>query len=396
VGEQAVVGSGSRHVQIRCLHVVPGATFGGAHNEILRLKPALADAGFESIVVLPREPGSAAHRLRAVGIVVTQPKMVRLRRLGSARHWLWYPIGFIRDVAMLARLIRRRRISLVHGYGPNLQGAIAAKLTGTPVVWSLADVGAPAAVRTVIGHLLPHLVDSVLLNGRAMREAYPGIRRMGEQAVVYYPPVDIGRFHAPDGIGGGPAGAPVVVGALANLNPDKGLEFLIDAASILGTRSDVTIEAYGSTHATHVAYARELAARAKETAGDNLSFRGEADDVPRVMSRFDIFVISSIREGTTTTAIEAMAAQLPVVATRVGGIPEVVVDGETGILVAPRDGGPLAQAIERLLDDRDLRLAMGRRGRSRVEEEFGIERTASAFRRAYGIALNRHSAAQRT
>jgi glycosyltransferase involved in cell wall biosynthesis len=382
--------TGVRQMQINCLHVVPGATFGGPHNEILRLKPALARAGFEPIVVLPREPGSAADRLEALGIVILQPKMVRLRRLRSARYWLWYPVGFARDVVTLAKLIRRRRIGLVHGYGPNLQAAIAAKLTGTPAVWSLADIGAPRAMRSLIGRVLPILVDSVLLNGRAMAEAYPGIHRMDDRAVVYYPPVDVDLFDPFSGTNRA-SEAPVLVGALANLNPDKGLEDLIDAASILNSRQRVTFEVYGSTHATHIDYARELAVRADESIGRDFAFCGETDDVPQVISKFDIFAISSIREGTTTTAIEAMAAGLPVVSTNVGGIPEVVDDGQTGLLVEPRNPGQLAGAIERLVEDRELRLRLGRSGRARAEREFGLDRTAAAFRRAYGIAVGRRS-----
>jgi glycosyltransferase involved in cell wall biosynthesis len=377
-------------MQINCLHVVPGATYGGPHNEILRLKPALAKAGFEPIVLLPREPGNAADRLAALGIEILQPKMVRLRRLRSARYWLWYPVGFARDVVTLGRLIRRRRIGLVHGYGPNLQAAIAAKLTGTPTVWSLADIGAPKALRSLIGLALPILVDSVLLNGRAMAEAYPGIHRMDDRAVVYYPPVDMDLFD-PLSATNRSSDATVLIGTLANLNADKGLEDLIDAASILGSRQRVTFEVYGSTHATQVDYARELAVRASGSIGRNFGFCGETDDVPQVMSTFDIFAISSIREGTTTTAIEAMAAGLPVVSTNVGGIPEVVDDGQTGLLVEPHDPGQLARAIERLVEDRELRLRLGRSGRARAEREFGLDRTIAAFRRAYGIAIDRRS-----
>jgi glycosyltransferase involved in cell wall biosynthesis len=382
-----------RETRISCLYVVPGPTFGGPHNEIVQLQRSLQGAGFRSIVALPPEPGSARDRLRAAGVVVLQPKMVRLRRVRSARHWLWYPFGFVRDVAMLTRLIRRRGIGLVHGYGPNLQGAIAAKLTGTPVVWTLNDIGAPSIVRLLIGKLLPALVDSVLLNGQTMAAAYPGIRRMSERAAVYYPPVDFDLVVPPDR-GRRDSSAAVVVGTLANINPDQGLEYLIDAASILSSRPDIAFEVYGAMHATHLDYARDLATRADRGARRTLFFRGETEDPSRVLSTFDIFVISSVREGTTTTAIEAMAAGLPVVATRVGGVPEIVADGETGLLVEPHDPRVLATAIERLVDDRDLRLLMGRIGRSRGEREFGLARTWAAYRRAYGIALDHHRAAR--
>lgn len=368
------------------LHVVPGATFGGPHNEIARLKPAMAAAGYTAIVVLPREPGSAATRLETHGVRTIQQRMVRLRRVRSIGHWAWYPIGFTRDVIALSTLIRRERIAIVHGYGPNLQAAVAARLAGTPVVWSLLDIGAPAPLRWLIGQVLPILARSVLLDGHAMAAYYPGVRRMGERAIVYYPPVDLAAFMALDKSARADRDQ-IVVGTLANLNPDKGLETFIDAAALLASRTNVRFEVYGSTHATHLDYAIRLAKRATTVAGDRFVFKGETSDPSRALASLDIFVISSIREGTTSTALEAMACGLPVVATSVGGVPEIVVHGETGLLVDARAPAQLAEAIGRLIDDPALRRLFGLNGRVRVEHEYGLERTALAFEEAYGVAL---------
>jgi len=115
---------------------------------------------------------------------------------------------------------------------------------------------------------------------------------------------------------------------------------------------------------------------------DSVIFTGLRDDVPELLAMSDIFVLSSINEGMGRVLVEAMAVGLPVVATRVGGVPAVVVDGETGIIVPSRDPGALADAIIKLLKDEDLRQRMGDAGRKRVDPDFSVE---TMVRRIEGI-----------
>jgi glycosyltransferase involved in cell wall biosynthesis len=106
---------------------------------------------------------------------------------------------------------------------------------------------------------------------------------------------------------------------------------------------------------------------------------GDRSDVDELLARADVFVLSSTSEGLPISILEAMAAELPVVASSVGGVAEAVADGETGLLVPPRDPVRLAAALERLLDDPVLRRRLGANGRERVREHFGLE----AFQRAH-------------
>ena len=101
---------------------------------------------------------------------------------------------------------------------------------------------------------------------------------------------------------------------------------------------------------------------------------GFRNDALGLMKSFDLFAMSSITEGLGSAMLEAMACRRAIVATRAGGIPEVVVDGQTGVLVPPHDDGALAAAIVRLLRDPGLRQALGEAGRQRVEDEFSAER----------------------
>jgi glycosyltransferase involved in cell wall biosynthesis len=106
---------------------------------------------------------------------------------------------------------------------------------------------------------------------------------------------------------------------------------------------------------------------------------------------FDLFVMSSVTEGLGTSLLDAMAAARPVVATTAGGIPEVVVDGETGFLVPPRDHEAMAASIVRLLKDEDLRRRMGQAGLARAHARFSAERMVQETVRVYErVAMHPH------
>jgi hypothetical protein len=363
------------------LVVVHGATFGGPANEIVHL--AREAAGRRFVVAIPSEKGNAETRLLSAGIDVIPLDMVRLRRTRNPLFWLTFPVRFTWDVFRLRALARRERAVLVHGFGVNMQAAVAAKLSGTPLVWSLIDIGAPRIIRSASSVVLRVLHATVLLNGQAMAGAYPGMDPGADRAAVYYPPIDLEAFvHGEPGNHEG-----LSVGTIANLNPDKALDVLIDAASRVVGAVDATFEITGAEHATQRLLARDLKARAGTLPAGRIRFLGETTDVPGRLRRLDLFVISSRREGTTTTALEAMAMALPVVATNVGGIPELVVDGVTGLLVpadAPQD---LADAILAMARDPARRIEMGKAGRRRVEEHFGLSRYLEVVGEAYDRAL---------
>ena len=126
-----------------------------------------------------------------------------------------------------------------------------------------------------------------------------------------------------------------------------------------------------------------------ESAGlrDRVELLGERDDVRDVLSHADLFVLSSRSEAMPMSILEAMAAGLPVVASNVGGVPEVVVDDQTGLLVPPGNAAALASAIERLLGDRELRIEFGARGLERARTTFSLDRFRADHLRAYRALL---------
>ena len=112
-------------------------------------------------------------------------------------------------------------------------------------------------------------------------------------------------------------------------------------------------------------------------------FTGYRNDVPDILQELAVSVLPSLSEGLSNAVLESMAAGVPVVATEVGGTPEIVEDGVTGVLVPPEDASSLARAVERLLEDSDLSTRLAESGRRFVTREFSLERMARATENHY-------------
>lgn len=371
------------------MHVVPWPVYGGPHNEALTLGMQGAREGWRLTVVLPPDGDSAALRFEARGIKVVRVPLTRLRRTRSASYWMSYPLRFLIDVCRLARLMRREQIDLVEGSSVNIQAAIAARLVGAAVVWRLADVSSPMLLRRAIGLLLPYLADAILVNGHATVREYPGLSRAAGRMTVYYPMIDDAAFEDAQAIVPRQPGT-LVIGMVANINPDKGIDVFVEAAGLLARRTELEFVLVGAEHDTHREYARQIHQRVKELGLDGrFEFIGERSDIAVMMRQMDVFVISSHREGSTTTAIEAMASSLPVVATNVGAVGEVVADGETGLLVQPGDPAALAAAVEALVEDEQLRTSLAVAGRKRFDDQFALPRALAKRALVYRRAASR-------
>lgn len=171
-----------------------------------------------------------------------------------------------------------------------------------------------------------------------------------------------------------------VVGTAGRLNAQKGHTYLLQAAERLAERrSDIEWVIAGDG---------ELRTRLEDEARlrgleHHVRFLGHRGDVPEALAALDVFVLSSNFEGMCFAVAEALAVEVPVVATDVGGVGQSVVDGETGLLVPPRDPAALAEAIARLLDDSEEATRLGRAGRKRVAELYDLSKMAKATERLY-------------
>jgi len=171
-----------------------------------------------------------------------------------------------------------------------------------------------------------------------------------------------------------------VLMSVGALSEQKGLEYSLQAVSQMTGEYPLLqylIVGDGPLRKSLEALAQDLGL------ADHVCFLGVRDDVPELMNITDILVLPSLWEGLPQVAVEAMAASTPVVASAVDGVPEVVQDGVTGILIPPRDEVALCGALLEMLRDPGLRVRMGQAGRLRAEHEFSVERMIERYDRVY-------------
>jgi glycosyltransferase involved in cell wall biosynthesis len=173
----------------------------------------------------------------------------------------------------------------------------------------------------------------------------------------------------------------VLIATIARLHPQKGHVYLIEAARNV-------VQSYPESVFLIVGEGPERG-RIERLIGDygladHFRILGQRPDVPALLAAADLFVLPSLTEGLSMSLLEAMAAHVPVIASAVGGSPELIQEGETGLLVPPEDSAELARAILTLLDDRDYRACLAEAGYRRVCDHFSVESMSSAYEKLIG------------
>lgn len=390
---------------MRVLSVIHGPVFGGGHSQMIRLRRPLAARGCETIGVVPAEPGNARPRLEATGVDVVSTPLHRLRATADPVTHVRFLRRFWPEIGALRELIRDRHIDVVQAHGDtNPHVAIAAHLERTAVVWQLYDTRTPMPLRRVTMPLVVRLADAMTTWGEALARDHPGTERLGHRLLTVFPPVDTREFRPDRGRRAAarerlnvPERA-TVIGTVGNLNPSKGHEYLLRAAQLVRQRQpDTVVRILGAQSPAHAAYETSLRSEARDSGLGDPSVLDMADPgagVADLMPAFDVFALTSVprSEGIPTVILEAMACGIPVVATDVGAITELVEDGKTGFVVPPLDPEAVAAAILRLIGDEALRDSFGRAARRRAEDRYDIEALAEVHHRAYQVALEHRRA----
>ena len=304
-----------------------------------------------------------------------------LERLGRLRYLL--------HARRVRHLINELRPDLLHALHLTSYGFLAGLCDIRPTVvsvWGTDILEAPgwSPLHHAVTRYALAKADHVTATGLRLADATLRYAPRAKPVTVVPYGVDLGRFHSPARNGRHPA--ILTVGAVARLSPEKGLDDLLRAVALLAGRGvalRVVLAGDGPSRAslTRLAAALGIAGR--------VEFRGEVshEQVPAVLAELDIFVMPSRAEGFGVAALEAQAMQVPVVATRVHGIPDVVQEGVTGLLTLPRDVEALAGAIGRLAADAELRAEMGGAGRAFVEERYRWEDNTAQMERLYRSLL---------
>lgn len=338
-------------------------------------------AGVASIVAaLSRGLDGDRYRIHACFLGCDGPLAGELERAGAHVELVRWEAG-ARDPLggwRFWRLARGGRFSLVHQHvGGRSVSGLARWAMRVPHIYHLH--GRTLEGSKGPGRRLPGPeADLVIATSRAVAAQAPGAR-----ARVIYPGVRIPSEPSTRALGARPD--TVVVGAAGRLVPIKGLIDLIDAMGRLNTAGPaLRLEIAGSGPEQPM-----LERQARRLGIENrVAFLGWRENLGSTLSGWDIFVQPSLDEGFGIAALEAMAAGLPVVASRVGGLCELVDDGRTGLLVPPGDPAVLAQCLAGLARDPERRRALGAAGRQRARERFSVDQMVSEITDVYAEMLD--------
>ena len=369
---------------VRVVEVLATGTNGGAQEHVFSLLSRLDRSRYEASVV-SLSGGSAVRRIQRLGLPV---------------HVLDEPDDAI-AVGALATFLADAGAEVVHNH------MYRAELVGTRAAIGLGEAGhqRPYVIGTVhssrirsaedrdeLRRLTPRM-DHLVAVSRAIVHKIAEERPSRTPVSLVYNGVDLNRYDRTEACCTLPeeygleAGAQIV-GVVGRLEQEKGHPTLIDAWPLVlrnVPNAHLLIVGEGSRREALEQQVAELGI------GRHVIFTGRRDDVPEVTAALDVAVLPSYREAQGLTILEAMALSRPVVASNVGGIPEMVEDGRTGLLVPPHDHEALAAAITRLLTDHSLADMLARAGHDLVHQRFCVELMVSAIEDLYdeGVAAVR-------
>jgi glycosyltransferase involved in cell wall biosynthesis len=362
------------------LHIDTARTWRGGQSQVLTTVMGLRALGHRTLLVAHSEGELRQRAKEGLDLLALAPKT----EMDLTAAW------------RLSRILKQLKPDIVHAHDPHgvamagLALSMSTQLAKPPLV----------AARRVDFHLRGsslsrwkyRQVDCFLCASEAIRQMLIGDGVPAARAVTVHEGIDLERVEAapPANLHAElwlPHHAPIV-GNVAALVPHKGQRHLIEAARLVLPQVPDARFIIAGEGELRPALERQFKEHHLEK---HVLLAGFRPDVLSLHKAFDIFVMSSVTEGLGTSLLDAMAAGKPVVATMAGGIPEVVVDGETGFLVPPRDHDTMAGAIVKLLKDDGLRHRMGEAGRARVRTIFSAERMVQETLRVYQrVALHPH------
>jgi len=362
------------------LHVDTARTWRGGQNQVLLTVNGLHARGHR-VVLVAHPDGELGNRAAdGLELIPIAPRT----EMDLAAAWKF------------ARLVKKLAPDVIHAHDGH-----GVALAALALALGAASAGgrAPAllAARRVDIHLRGHAlarwkhrqVDCFIAASEAIRHMLVADGVPQERTVTVYEGIDVDRVRAAPPVPvhdafGLPPHMPVV-GNVAALVPHKGQRYLIDAAHrVVQQMPDARFVILGEgklrTQLEHHVRARQLE--------QHVLLPGFRTDVLGCLKGFDLFVMSSVSEGLGTSLLDAMACARPIVATRAGGIPEIVEDNVNGVLVPPRDADALADAIVQQLRDATRRRQLGEAGLARVRERFTVERMVEQTAEVYAQVVH--------
>jgi glycosyltransferase involved in cell wall biosynthesis len=356
---------------------------GGTERQFVRLVRSLHRAGHNLLIGCLHRHGPLLSEIESLGLRIVEFPINSLYNFKAAKLFI-----------QLVQLLRRERVQILHAFGfyTSVFTIPAARLAGVPVAlasrrellnlrgaWQQRAIRFACSLATgvvVNSHAARNDVISHNLCNRKLVELLPNCIDLEE----FKPRREAKEMRQELGI----VGASIVVGALANLRPEKDLgTFLLAARGVLDVNPLVEFLVIGD--------GPEKASLSRLANDLNLirsvHFLSDRSDVPDLIAALDVVVMCSSSESFPNAILEAMALGVPVVATAVGGMPELVMEGRTGFLVPPKDAEAVAKRILYLCRHPHRRLQMGLSAHRRVENDFTVQQVVKTLESIYARAL---------
>ena len=304
-----------------------------------------------------------------------------------------------RVIRRLALLFKEREVEILHVHSPfaAVLGRIAARIAGVPtIIYTEHNIVASYRPATRALHRLTSRADkaTIAVSGEVHRSMLKARWFKPRKPSVIYGGIDLGEGdRSPERVQEARAALGVpdghfVIGNIAHLKrPEKGHPFLLQAAKkIMDRNPNTTLVCIGREKDPD--YLPSLKKQAVDLGiDDRVIFTGFVPDAMALAPAFDVFVLSSLFEGLPVAMMETMSMEIPQVLTSVGGIPEVIVDGENGFLVPPKDPELLAERVNMLIANEELRKRLGRQAKITAMNRFNVSRMVREIEGVYSSAL---------
>lgn len=373
----------TRSSTIRVMHVINSLGFGGAEQVVANYARHLDRTRFSPSVCALRNGGPLFDQLREEGV----PVFLIGKSAGADPRTVW----------RLARLIVREKIDIIHTHNCSAHGwgALAAVASRRPLLvateHSIHFPGRGGRLYSLVRRSLRHKFSAVISCSEQVRQSQVGVWRLPLQKhVTIFNGIDIPRFEAPSESASlvkefGLDDDRPVIGAIGSLTPHKSHVSLIKAVAKLkhnGHDPQLLIIGEGPSREQLLSEISRLGLE------EDVVLPGIRKDVPNILGLLDVFVLPSSREGFPITILEAMAAGLPIIVTNVGGTSEAVMDGINGIVVPPGSSNALAQALARVLGNREFADHLGKKARESVIEHFSVRNMVEETEALYLSKMN--------
>lgn len=369
---------------LRIVFLSTSMGMGGTDQQISQISRHLTERGHDVTVVSLLPTGKMGKELSADGIPVTHLDMTR-------------GVPDPRGVIRLVRFLRDEQPDVLNSFlvHANIVARISGVLSGVPaIVTSIRNDDYCDGIEC-IGHRLTNFMDDAWMANSgivAERMVKRGIGSENKKNVIYncidlgqYKPDEEARWQLRQKLN--ISNDTFLWSAVGRIEPQKDYPTLLRALSKVPQEYSIKVLIAGKgSRADHV-----TTLRTQLDLNDRISFLGVRRDVPDLLAASDGFVLSSVSEGFPNVVMEALASATPVVATNVGGVPELVQDEKTGFLVSPRDPSELARSMIRMMETpEEKRRTMGKKGREWIRKNCSIERVVDQWVSLYRNALSKY------